>query len=115
MLGNLSQLMNIMKNAGAIKQSMEEMNERLAAARFTGEAGGGQVQATVNGKGELVGVKIEPKLVQAGDAEMIEELTVAAVRDAAARSRESVQREMQELTGGLGLGDIGNMLSGGQG
>jgi DNA-binding YbaB/EbfC family protein len=113
MFGNLGQLMNIMKNAGAIKQSMQEMNERMEAARHTGEAGGGQVQATVNGQGDVLAVKIEPALVQAGDVEMIEDLTCAAVRDAVARSREAAQQEMAELTGGLGLPGMDQMLGGG--
>ena len=113
MLGNLGQLMNIMKNAGAIKQSVQEMNERMEASRHTGEAGGGQVQATVNGKGDLLSLKIEPALVQAGDVEMVEDLTCAAVRDAVTRSREAAQQEMSDLTGGLGLPGMDQMLGGG--
>ncbi|MCK4341279.1 MAG: YbaB/EbfC family nucleoid-associated protein [Phycisphaerae bacterium] len=101
MLGNLGQLMHIMKNAGAIKQGMEELGARLEAARFTGEAGGGQVQCTVNGKGDLIAVKIDPALIQAGDVELVEDLTCAAVRDAINRSREAAQQEMQQLAGGL--------------
>lgn len=113
MFGNLGQLMNLMKNAGAIKQSVQEMNERMEAARHTGEAGGGQVQATVNGKGDLLSLKIEPTLVQAGDVEMVEDLACAAVRDAVTRSREAAQQEMSELTGGLGLPGMDQMLGGG--
>ncbi len=101
MFGNLGQLMNLMKNAGQLKQSMKDMNDRLAAARFTGEAGGGQVRATVDGRGEMVAIKYDPAAV--GDLELLEDLTVAAVRDAVARSREAMQKEMQELTGGLNL------------
>lgn len=112
MFGNLSQLMNLMKNAGQIKQNVAEMQERLGAARFVGEAGAGQVKATVDGRGELVAVKIEPALVQAGDVEMIEDLTCAAVRAAAAASREAVQKEMQELTGGLNLPGMGDLFGG---
>lgn len=112
MLGNLGQLMSLMKNAGQIKQSMQEMGQRLQAVRITGEAGGGQVKAIVDGRGELVGVKIEPALVQAGDVEMIEDLTCAAVRDAVARSREAVQKEMSALTGGLNLPGMNELLGG---
>lgn len=114
MFGNLGQLMNIMKNAGQIKQTMQEMNERLQAARFTGEAGGGQVRVTVDGRGELVSVKIDPAIVQSGDVEMLEDLTCAAVRDAVTRSREAMQKEMQSLTGGLNLPGLTDMLGGQQ-
>jgi hypothetical protein len=107
--------MNLMKNAGQIKESMRQMNERLQAARFTGQAGGGQVQATVDGRGEIVHLKIDPALVQAGDVEMLEDLTCAAVRDAVARSRVAIEQEMQEVTGGLGLNlpGLGNLFGGG--
>lgn len=113
MFGNLGQLMNIMKNAGAIKQSMQEMNERMEAARHTGEAGGGQVRATVNGRGDVLAIKIEPALVQSGDVELIEDFTCAAIRDAVVRSRQAMQSEMAELTGGLGLPGMDQMLGGG--
>jgi DNA-binding YbaB/EbfC family protein len=112
MLGNLGQLMNLMKNAGALKQSAQQMNERLQGLRITGQSGGGQVQATVDGRGELVSVRIEPALVQAGDVEMLEDLVVAAIRDAVTRSRETLQKEMQALTGGLNLPGMTDLLGG---
>jgi DNA-binding YbaB/EbfC family protein len=112
MLGNLGQLAGLLKNAGQIKQNMEAMQQRLAAARFSGQAGGGQVTATVDGRGDLVGIKLDPALVQAGDVEIIEDLTCAAVRDAVTRSREAVQKEMQEITGGLSLPGMGDLLGG---
>ena len=114
MFGNLGQLMNLMKNVGQLKQTMQEASQRLQAARFTGQAGGGQVQATVDGRGEMVSVRIDPALVQAGDVEMIEDLVCAAVRDAVNLSREAVQKEMQELTGGLNLPGMGDLLGGGR-
>ena len=113
MFGNLAQIMNLMKNAGQIKQSVQEMNARLQAARFVGQAGGGQVQATVDGRGEMVSMRIDPALAAAGDVEMLEELICAAVRDGVARSREAMQKEMQELTGGLNLPGMGELLGGG--
>ena len=113
MFGNLGQLAGLLKNAGQIKQSMQAMNERMQAARYVGEAGGGQVQATVDGRGEIVSLKIDPALIEAGDVEMIEDLTCAAVRDGVARSKEAVQKEMQELTGGMGLPGMGDLLGGG--
>jgi DNA-binding YbaB/EbfC family protein len=93
---------------------MAEMQEKLSTLRFVGEAGGGQVKVTVDGKSEIISVKFEPELIQAGDVEMIEDLTTAAMRDAATRAREGAQAEMQNALGGLGLPDIGNMFGGGQ-
>jgi DNA-binding YbaB/EbfC family protein len=113
MFGNLGPLMNLLRNAGAIKQTAQQMNERLQAARFVGEAGGGQVQATVDGRGELLSVRFDPALVQAGDVELLEELTCAALRAAMSRSREALQKEMQELTGGVNLPGMSDLLGGG--
>lgn len=112
MLGNLGQLMNLMKNAGALKQTAQQMNERLQAVRITGQAGGGQVQATVDGRGELIGVRIDPAVVKAGDVEMLEDLICAAIRDAVKCSRETLQKEMQELTGGLNLPGMADLFGG---
>jgi DNA-binding YbaB/EbfC family protein len=115
MLPNLGQLMQLMKNAGQIKQNMSQMNEKLAAARYAGEAGGGQVQATVDGRSELVALKIDPALVSAGDVEMLEDLICAAVRDATRRSREGAQKEMESAMGGVNLQGMMDMLGGGKG
>jgi len=114
MLPNLGQMLGLLKNAGQIKQNMAAMNERLAAARFTGEAGGGQVRATVDGKGDLVSLRMDPALVQGADVELLEDLTCAAVRDAARLSREAAQKEMETAMGGINLGDMMGMLGGGK-
>ena len=63
MLGNLGQLASLLRNAGQIKENMQGMQERLKAARYVGEAGGGQVRATVDGRGEIVELKLEPATV----------------------------------------------------
>lgn len=115
MFGNLGQLASLLKNAGQIKQNMEQMQARLAEARYDGEAGAGQVRATVDGKGELISVKIEPQLIEGGDIEMLEDLLVASVRAATAKSREAVQQEMTEATGGMDLGGMMDMLGKGPG
>ncbi|RMF74181.1 MAG: YbaB/EbfC family nucleoid-associated protein [Planctomycetota bacterium] len=113
MFGNMSQIASLLRNAGQIKQNMQEMQERLKTARHEGEAGAGQVRATVDGRGELVALRIDPQLVAGGDVEMIEDLVVAAVRDAVARSREALQQEMRTATGGMDLsGMMGDMLGG---
>ena len=112
MFGQFGQLANLMKNAGKISQGMKEMNERLAATRYVGQAGAEQVTATVDGRGDLVAVKIDPQLVESRDVEMLEDLIVAAAAAAVAKSREAMQAEMSAATGGLDLGEVSKMLGG---
>lgn len=101
MLGQLGQLMSLLKNSGRIQQGMADLQARLSAARFVGDAGAGQVRATVDGRSELVSIRIDPTATR--DLELLEDLIIAAVRSAAAQSREAAQKEVQALTGGLGL------------
>lgn len=110
MLGSLGQLAGLLKNAGKIRENMQGMQSRLASARFVGEAAGGQAAATVDGRGELISLKLEPGLLN-GDKELLEDLVVAAVNDAVRRSREALQKEMEQMTGGLGLGDLSGLLN----
>jgi len=113
MFGNLGQLTQLLKNAGQLKQNMADMQARLAAARHDGDAGGGQVKATVDGKGELITLKIDPKVVKDGDVELLEDLVCAAIRDAVSRSRVAAQQEMQAAMGGMNLPGMMDMLGGG--
>ncbi|MCC6360164.1 MAG: YbaB/EbfC family nucleoid-associated protein [Phycisphaerales bacterium] len=103
MFGNLGQLMGLLKNADKIKANMKDMQERLGALRFVGDAGAGQVQATVDGRGEPVSLKIDPGLFAGGDREMVEELVCASFRQAIQKSREGMQKEMSAAMGGLDL------------
>ena len=110
MLGNLGQLASLLKNAGQLKENMKVLQERLAAARYIGEAGGGQVRATVDGRGELVEIKLDPATIERRDVELLEELICAAVRDAVSKSREAVQKEMEAATGGMNLQGMMDLL-----
>lgn len=113
MFGNMGQLASLLKNAGQIKENMQAMQERLKEARYVGESGGGQVRTTVDGRGEIIEVKLDPETVQAGDIEMLEDLIRASVNQAVVASREGVQKEMQAATGGMDLGGMmGDMLGG---
>jgi DNA-binding YbaB/EbfC family protein len=97
---NLGQMM---KQAQQMQEKMAEMQEQLAQAEVTGTAGGGMVQVTMNGKGEIKAVKIDPSLVDPKDVEVIEDLVVAAAADAKGKVEAHVQEKMQEITGGLNL------------
>jgi DNA-binding YbaB/EbfC family protein len=97
---NLGQMM---KQAQQMQAKMTELQEKLAESEMTGAAGGGMVQVTMNGKGELRAVKVDPSLLTPDDAEVLEDLIVAAANDAKTKVESHVAEEMQKLTGGLAL------------
>ncbi len=93
----------IMKQAQQMQTKMAELQEQLAELEISGSSGGGMVQVTMSGKGELRGVKIDPTLANPDDVEVLEDLIMAAANDAKAKVEVRVQEEMQKLTGGLQL------------
>ncbi len=99
----MKNLGNLMKQAQQMQAKMAEMQERLATIEVTGASGGGLVQATLTGKGELRRIKIDPSLVDPKEVEVLEDLVVAAVNDARAKADASSAEEMKKLTGGLNL------------
>ncbi len=99
-MGNMNQML---KQAQAMQTKMLQVQEELKNARVEGSAGGGMVTATVNGQGELQGVKLTPEVVNPDDIEMLEDLILAAVSDAAGKAHEMMESRMGALTGGLKL------------
>lgn len=97
---NLGQMM---KQAQEMQTRMAELQTRLAEVEMTGDAAGGMVQVTMNGKGEMRGVKIDKSLIVPNEAEVLEDLIVAATNDAKQRVETFVSEEMAKLTGGLKL------------
>lgn len=100
MFGNLGNLADLMRNAGKIREQMEQAAEQLGTVQVEGSAGGGAVKATVNGRMELISVRIDPKLTTDGDVELLEDLVTGAVNQAMNRAREEAAKTM---TGGMGL------------
>ena len=94
---------NLMKQAQQMQAKMEEMQARLAEVEVTGTAGGGMISVTVNGKGEVRRIKIDPSIVSKDETEMLEDLLVAACNDAKGKAEAHVAQEMSKLTGGLNL------------
>ena len=113
MLGNLGNLAGLLKSAKDLQSQMAKMQEEMAARRFVGAAGGEMVRATVDGKGTLVDLKIDPQALK--DVELLEDLVKAAVGAAVTKSQEAMKSEMAGLTGGLNLPGLSEMLGGGQG
>jgi len=97
-LGNMGKMM---KQVQKMQAQMAKLQEELVNKTVEATAGGGIVQATVNGKLEVLAIKIKPEAVDAEDVEMLEDLVLAAVNEALRKSQEMVNEEMSKITGGM--------------
>lgn len=86
-----------------LQKQVEDAQARLAETHVTGTAGGGLVTATMTGTGELVALAIAPAAVDVDDLETLQDLIVAAVRDAGREANETAQQVMGPLAGGMGI------------
>ena len=93
----------MMKQAKEFQEKMATVQEELGAKIVTGTSGGGMVTATVNGRGELIGLAIEEAIVNPDEVQMLQDLIVAAVNDGVRRATELGKGEMSKLTGGLNI------------
>lgn len=100
-LGNLANLQGLLKQAMDVKQKMEELKEKLANEQIEASAGGGMVTAVMNGKFELISLRIDPEIITPDEPDMLETLVRAAVNEAVQRVQELVKSKMTELTGGI--------------
>lgn len=96
-------MQQLMKQAQQMQQQLMAAQEELADLEVEGHAGGGLVRATMTGSGELRSLVIDPKAVDPDDVETLQDLVVAAVRDAARAAAELTQEKMGPLAGGMGL------------
>ncbi|MGE4505864.1 MAG: YbaB/EbfC family nucleoid-associated protein [Desulfovibrionaceae bacterium] len=93
----------MVRQAQVMQRKIAETQEKLKAREVEASAGGGMVVVTANGGQEIVKVAIDPSVVEAGDVEMIEDLVLAAANEALKKSREMMQAEMGQITGGLSI------------
>ncbi len=93
----------MMKQVQELQGRMARMQEELAALEVSGQSGAGLVTITLNGKGEMRSVKIDPSLLKPEEAEIVEDLVLAAFTDAKSKVEGEMQKRMQALTGGLPL------------
>ena len=98
---------NIMKEAQKLQQQMERMQAEVAQKTVEATAGGGMVTVQANGKQELLTIKIDPEVISKDDAQMLEDLVLAACNEALRKSRELVQQELGKLTGGMKIPGLG--------
>ena len=99
----MKNLGNLRRQAQEMQQKMNEMQEQLAAAEVSGASGAGMVSVTLNGKGELRRLKIDPAIVDPNEVEVLEDLITAAFNDARVKVEARMSEEMGKLTGGLPL------------
>jgi len=103
-MGGGPQNMNrIIKQAQKMQDDMKELQDRLDVTEYTGESGSGLVKATVTGKHDVVGLKIDASIVDPDDIEMLEDLVAAAVNDAITKAKTENEAEMNKITGGLNV------------
>ena len=91
----------LMKQAQKMQREMAKQQELLSQKTHEASSGGGMVMAKVNGKGELLELKIEPDVVDKEDIAMLQDLIIAAINEAMRRSQEEMQKEMSGLMGGM--------------
>lgn len=101
---------SIMQQAQQFQQNMARVQEELALLKVTGSAGGGMVTVTVNGKSEMLAIVIERAIIVESEAEMLQDLIVAASNDALRKAGEIAKTEMGKLTGGFNLPGLSSML-----
>jgi len=107
MFGDLGK---IMKVVGELKTKLPEMKEKLAATRYSADAGGGTVTATVSGRMELTDLKISEKLLEDKDPAMLEDVIKAAVSSAQAEAATAAAAAMKEITGGMDIPGLSGLL-----
>jgi nucleoid-associated protein EbfC len=102
-LGGLGDMAKMMKAATEMQDKMARMQDDLANLRVEGSSGAGLVRATATAKGDLVALDIDPKILVPSEKEIVEDLILAAIKDAQARATTAQADEMRKLTEGLGL------------
>ena len=94
---------NLMKQAQKLQAKMLKLQEELAGRTVETTSGGGMVKVVANGKQQVVSIEIEKEVVDPDDVDMLQDLILAAVNDALAKSQDMVSSEMSQLTGGMNI------------
>ena len=94
---------NILKQAQEIHSKISQLQEEMAGKKVEASSGGGMVNVVMNGKLEVLSIRIDPEVVNREDVEMLQDLIVAAVNEAIRKSQEMMAEEMKKVTGGLSI------------
>lgn len=103
MFGNKAQMAGMMKKVKKMQEDMQRMQEELKSKTTEVSAGGGAIRLVMNGEKQIQELKIDPSVLEAGDAEMLEDLVTAAVNEAVRKIEDATAQEVNKLTGGMGL------------
>ncbi len=95
----MKDIASLMKQAKEMQENMAKMQEKLATLEITGESAAGMVQITLNGKGEAKSMKIEPSFLVPSEAEVLEDLIIAAINDAKRKTDAAAQQQMADIAG----------------
>ena len=98
---------NMMKRIQQMQEDMARVQQECEEAEYSASAGGGAIDVTVNGKHQVVSVKIQPDVVDPEVVEMLDDLLVAAVNEAMRKADETAEREMGKITGGMNIPGLG--------
>jgi hypothetical protein len=99
-----------MKQAQQIQAKIAKLREELGERSIEVSSGGGMVTVVVNGRQELLSIRIDPEVINSNDSEMLQDLILAAVNDGMARAKNMVTEEMRKLTGGIDLSNIPGLI-----
>lgn len=99
--------MNMVRQAQKMQADMQKMQSELEERTYTAKAGGGAVEAVVNGKHSLVSLTISKEAVDPEDVEMLQDMVLSAVNEAMRQANEDAAQSMQRMTGGLDLSKFG--------
>jgi len=103
MFKGMGDMAKMMKAAKDMQEKMAEMQDEMDKIIVIGESGAGLVRATATAKGELTALEIDPSIFHPDEKEVVEDLILAAIKDAQAKASERSQKEMAKMTEGLGL------------
>ncbi len=111
-MDSMKNLQQLFQMGQQMQSRMSELQRRLASETVTTRSGGGMVEVTADGTGEVKAIKLDPSVVDPGDVEMLEDLVLAAVSEVQRRAKEKMEEEMRQATGGLGMPGLSQLLGG---
>ncbi len=103
---NIPGLGNMMKQVQKMAEDTQKLEDELAETKIEASSGGGMVTAVCNGKGEILGITIDPQVVDPEDVEMLQDLVISAVREVLEKASETKQARLSEITGGMNIPGI---------
>lgn len=101
--GQMPNMNTMMKKMQKMQKDLEKSQKEIEEKEFAASAGGGSIEVVANGKNELISVKIDPEIFEAGDVEMLQDLIMVAVNDVHQKIEDENQLQMSKLTGGMNI------------